>query len=348
MCIRAIILVILVLCVLYVPFFFAIAADDPATALAQEIHDKGWIVYSAKADNGTWDLFVMRPDGSDARNLTNTPDIEEAAPRFSPTSDRILYRALDKGTKINHDKWGFQGRLMIASPDASSPKAVGNAEEYPWASWSPDGKSIMCLTMKGIRIVDLATMKVTRETPRQGIYQQLFPSPDGKWFAGTGNLNGESWNVVRMNVETGEVNAVHIFQSCTPDWFPDSQRIIYSSRPNNQKANKGYGWTQLWEANGDGTDSRLVFGQDGVHIYGGAVSPDAKYVLFTKCPVDGGGSESEGAPVCVMRMADTPAIQGESADLRALHPDAKAGPVLELVNGWEPCWTFANVGEKRP
>ena len=217
----------------------ALAVDDREAALGKEVHDKGWIIYSAKSDNGTWDLFLTRPDGSDARNLTNTADIEEAAPRFSPNSDRILYRALAKGTKINHDKWGFQGRLMIAKPDATSPEPVGGDEDFPWAAWSPDGKGIMCLTLKGIQVVDLATRKISRELPRGGIYQQLFPSPDGKWFTGTGNVGSAAWNVVRMNAETGEVNPVHIFQSCTPDWFPDSTRIIFSSRPDNQKANKG-------------------------------------------------------------------------------------------------------------
>ncbi len=322
------------------------ALDERGTALASELHDKGWILYSAKSDNGTWDLFMMRPNGSDAHNLTNTPGIEEAAPRFSPNSDRILYRSLKKGTKIDHDKWGFQGQLMVAAPDATNPQAVGGDGEYSWASWSPDGKSIVSLLPKGIQVVDLETKKVVREIPRKGIYQQLFWSPDGKAFTGTGNVGGASWNVVRLDIESGEVTPVHIFQSCTPDWFPDSQHIIYSSRPDNQKANNGYGWTQLWMATGNGSENKLIFGQDGVHIYGGALSPDAKYAMFTKCPVDGGGSESEGAPICIMRMADAPTIQAESPGLRALHPNVKDGPVLELAKGWEPCWTFENVGEK--
>ena len=29
------------------------ALDDRETALASELHDKGWILYSAKSDNGT-------------------------------------------------------------------------------------------------------------------------------------------------------------------------------------------------------------------------------------------------------------------------------------------------------
>ncbi|MDZ4860240.1 MAG: hypothetical protein SGI88_14785 [Candidatus Hydrogenedentes bacterium] len=322
-------------------------ADDRQALLATELRSTGWIVFGARADNATWDLFVMRPDGSDKRNITNTAEFEEAAPRLSPGGNRLLYRRLAKGTKIDHDKWGFQGEPVVAMPDGSNPESLAAPGGYPWASWSPDGKAIICLTPKAIQIIDIASKQTIREMPRKGIYQQLFWSPDGKWLTGTGNHQGESWTVVRMNSESGDVNPVHIFQSCTPDWFPDSQRILYSSRPKGQKAKDGYGWTQLWSANGDGSDSKLVFGEDGFHIYGGALSPDARYVLFTKCPVDGGGSESAGAPICVMRLADAPIIQGESMDLRAVHPITNDGPVLELSAGWEPCWTLNNLDGKK-
>jgi len=318
-------------------------ADDAQAQLAEELHGHGWIVFSARAQNETWDLFLMRPDGSNLRNISNTADLEEAAPRFSPEGDRLLYRRLAKGTKIDHDKWGFQGEAVIARADGSDAIALGGAGEYPWASWSPDGTAIVCLTPKAIQVVDIATKKLVREMPRKGIYQQLFWSPDGKWLTGTGNHQGESWTVVRMNAETGDTNAVHVFQSCTPDWHPDSQRVIYSSRPGGQKTNGGYGWTQLWQANGDGSEAKLLFGEDGVHIYGGALSPDSKFIIFTKSHMDGGGSESSGAPMCIMRATDAPIIQGKSPDLRALHPISKDGPVLELVPGWEPSWTLHEI-----
>ena len=31
-----------------------------------------------------------------------------------------------------------------------------------------------------------------------------------------------------------------------------------------------------------GQHRRMVYGEDGRHIYGGAISPDGKYVLFTR------------------------------------------------------------------
>jgi Tol biopolymer transport system component len=323
------------------------AQDEKVAQLAKEVGGKGWIVYASRADNGTWDLFLMRPDGSARRNITNTPDYEEGGPRFSPDGKKLLYRRYAKGTTINHDLWGFQGNLMIAEPNGAKPVQVGGDREFPWASWSPDGKQIACLAQKeGIQVVDLETKKVIRQLPRKGIYQQLFWSPDGQWFCGVANTR-MMWTIVRMNAQTGELNVVHEFQSCTPDWFPDSQHIIYPSRPAGQPGNNGYGFTQLWYSDGAGKDARMIYGEDGFHIYGGALAPDRKYVLFTRCPQDGGGAEKSGAPICVLRMADAPAVAGASKDLRQVHPEAKEAPVLQLVEGWEPYWTYAEIGVQK-
>lgn len=319
------------------------AQEDRVTQLAKEVGGKGWIVFAARAESGTWDLFLMRPDGSERRNITNTPDFEEGGPRFSPDGDQLLYRRFAKDTIISHDLWGFQGNLVIAGSNGSNPVQLGGDREFPWASWSPDGKQIACLTPKGIQIVDLQTKQIVRELPRKGIYQQLFWSPDGQWFCGVANAR-ILWTVVRMRAQTGELNIVHEFQSCTPDWFPDSKHVIFPCRPAGQE---GYGFTQLWMSDGEGTEARMIYGEDGFHIYGGALSPDGRYVLFTRCAEDGGGSEKSGAPICVMRMADAPAIGGPSVSLRKVHPDARDAAVLQLVAGWEPCWTYAEIGGRQ-
>jgi Tol biopolymer transport system component len=284
----------------------------------------------------------MRPDGSAVRNITNTPEFEEAAPRFSPDGRRLLYRRLERGAKIDHDRYGFQGQLMIARADGTEAQPLGKNEEYPWGIWSPDGTQIAYMdpNPKGIHILDLDTQKVVKDLARHGMYQQLIWSLDGKWFGGVANHLGASWTVARINAATQEINPVNEFQNCTPDWFPDSRRMIFSHRPGNQG---GYGWTQLWMADGDGTNRQLVYGRDGRHIYGGVLSPDMKYVMFTSCGQDGGGSEKKGAPICVMRMSDAPTIEGESKALRKLHPNTKDGPVLTLHAGWEPHWTFASL-----
>ncbi|GMU23614.1 MAG: hypothetical protein AMXMBFR13_36920 [Phycisphaerae bacterium] len=314
--------------------------NGSAASLAGEVGDKGWIVYGARSPKGDWDLFLCRPDGSSVRNITNTPEFSEAAPRFSPDGKKMLFRRLARDARIDHDAWGFQGELIMANADGSGPKALGAPGEHPWASWSPDGRQIACLTKKGIKVIDLHGGQVTRDMPRQGMYQQLFWSPDGKWMCGVTNNLGEMWTVARINAATGEINPVNTFQNCTPDWFADSRRVIFSHRP---KGQEGKGWTQLWMADGDGKNRRLIYGQDGLHIYGGATSPDDTYVLFTTCLADGGGSEKDGAPMHLIRLANTPMITGKSERLRQVHPETKSGPVLDLPIGWEPHWTYAEI-----
>ena len=61
-----------------------------------------------------------------------------------------------------------------------------------------------------------------------------YKARDGQSLTGTANAFGAMWTVVRMNAATGEANAVAKNQNCTPDWFPDSRHIIYSSRPPGQ------------------------------------------------------------------------------------------------------------------
>jgi len=319
-------------------------ADSQLARLTNEVRDKGWIVCSAKTKRGDWDLFLMRPDGSQLRNITNTPAWSEAAPRFSPNGKKMLYRRLKKEQTISHDRWGFQGQLMLADADGTKAVEFGKTGEFTWGAWSPDGRQISCLSLRGVEVVDLKTKRVIRKFPRQGVFQQLFWAPNGKWFCGTANVGGEKWTIVRMDASTGKVNVVSKFQNCTPDWFPDSERVIFSNRPADQG---GHGWTQLWMAGATGKKRGLVYGEDGRHIYGGALSPDGKYVLFTRSAKDGGGSERGGAPGGLMRLSDAPIIGGSSKALRKEHPNTKDGPVLPLPVCWEPHWTYAAIGDAK-
>ena len=55
----------------------AFGGDEPPRepALAVELHSRGWIAFSAQTPHGDWDLFLMRPDGSERRALTDTRDM---------------------------------------------------------------------------------------------------------------------------------------------------------------------------------------------------------------------------------------------------------------------------------
>jgi len=314
----------------------------PVAELAREVREKGWIVYGARTEAGDWDLFLMRPDGSSIRNITNTPAFNEAAPQFSPDGRRLLYRRLPKGENIEPNRHGMQGMLVFADSNGGNPQVYGKEGEYTWASWSPQGDKIACMSEKGIYFVELATKKVTSTLERKGFFQQVTWSPDGKWLCGVANSFGTGWSVARMDAVTGEVNAVSRVDNCTPDWFPDSQNLIFSFRPPNQAGSKS-GWTQLWTADAEGRERHLVYGEDGRHVYGGVVSPDGQYVLFTGNMQEDGDPTRSGAPMGLMRLRDAPTIGGESKALRAVHGVTKDGQALVLPDGWEPHWTYAEI-----
>jgi Tol biopolymer transport system component len=320
-----------------------IARSAEAPKLAAEVKAKGWIAYGARSARGDWDLFLCRPDGTGIRPLTRTPKYNEFSPQFSRDGRKLLYRRIPRDEVIDDNHHGEQGELVLARSDGTNAKVFGEKEEYPWASWNDDASQIACLSIKGITLVDLASSRVVRSFPRKGFFQQLVWSPDGKWLAGVANSYGASWSIVRMALAGGEASAVNRVDCCTPDWFPDSKRIVFSWRPPGQKANRGYGWTQLWMADVEGRTRQLIYAENGRHVYGGHVSPDGRYVLFTGNTREDGDPGNAGAPMGLVRLSNTPIVGGDSQELRRLHREVKSGPVLVLPAGWEPCWTFSEL-----
>ena len=307
------------------------------------MHSLGWIVYGARTEKGDWDLFASRPDGSDRKNLTSTPEYSEFSPQISRDGRQLLYRRMLRNEVLDNNNHGTQGALVFANADGTSPKVYGAPGEFPWASWSPDGKRFASLSITGVCLVDIASRQTVTRFPRKGFFQQTTWSPDGKWLCGVANSFGTGWSIARMNLENGEVSPVNRVDCCTPDWFPDDTRIIFSWRPPGQKANKGYGWTQLWMADSDGNNRKLLYAEEGRHVYGGHVSPDGRYALFTGNMKEDGDPGDAGAPMGLMRVADGPIIPEDSGEARATHPAAGHGPVLVLPPGWEPCWTAADI-----
>jgi Tol biopolymer transport system component len=321
-------------------------ADPRAAELSREVAGKGWIAFAARSPKGDWDLFLMRPDGSALRNITNTPDLNEGLPRFSPDGKSLLWRRIPREDTYDGNRHGMQGELVIGRSDGTGAEAMGKPGELPWASWSPDGKSLACLAPKGIAIVDIATRAETRRLDRKGFFQQLAWSPDGKWLCGVANSFATAWAIARIDVATGETNAVSRENCCTPDWFPDSKRLVFSRRQENEPGSKfPYGWTELWMADAEGKERTLVYAQEGRHVYGGCISPDAKYVLFTGNKEEDGDAGNAGSPMGLMRLKDAPTVHGD-ADYRAARPASRDGAIVLLPAGWEPHWTAAEVTPK--
>ncbi len=300
--------------------------------LAAEVRDKGWIVFSAATDGGDWDLFLMRPDGSDRRKLTDTRQYNEAGAKFSPDGKKLLYYRMAVTAKMDNNTYGTYD-LVIANADGSDAVVYGNS--FRWASWGPDGSQIACLDKTGIQIVDLASRKVLRQIPRSGIVQQLVWSPDGKWFVGTANGLGVAWTIGCLDAETGRIHAVSEIDryNCTPDWLPDSEHIIYSRGIVPDKP----GWAQLWVAKADGSDRQMLYAEQGRHIYGGAVSPDGS----TCCSRSVRWTWAEWTTPGLGWRSFAAGIRRWSAAPMSHYAGSFRRPVPA------PCWTFPGVGNPR-
>jgi len=316
-------------------------SDAAVQTLAKEVGLLGWILFDAATERGDRDLFVVRPDGSDRRRITNTPGFTEFGARLSPDGSRMMYRRLEGNKSPNHDAWGTQGVLVVADTNGSNPIPQGEEGEYPWASWSPDGKRIACLykTEGEIRILDFKSKKVLRKLPSKGIFQQLFWSPDGRRLCGTANIAGHDWNIVSMDIETTDLKLLSRVLNCTPDWFKTSDRVVYSHRNPDLTVAKQ---TMLMQATADGKTRTLIYAEYGRHIYFGCTSPDDRYVIFARPEEDGGFG-----PMAIVRLADTPIVaRGPAYEvLKDMYPAVTDGPVLHLpdVVGFEPYWTDETI-----
>jgi len=177
------------------------------------------------------------------------------------------------------------------------------------------------------------------------LVEQLGWSPDGKWFAGTANGLGPYWNIGRVEAATGAINAVSETDryNCTPDWMPDSRRIVYARGIIPEEG----GWAESWVADGNGGRKSMRYAEEGRHVYGACPSPDGKYLVFTRSAKDLGSADRAGTRLAIIRWEDTPMVGGESGKLREKYPDARRGPRLDLSSGWEPCWTYSETGAAR-
>ncbi|HEX2971654.1 MAG TPA: hypothetical protein VHP11_04945 [Tepidisphaeraceae bacterium] len=293
--------------------------------LKAEVHERGWLVFSAKTDAGDWDLFVIRPDGSDRRQITKTVEFNEAGPRFSRDGKRLLYYRMPRSIPVDLGGYGTT-ELVLANADGTEPVVYG--KDFRWASWGPDGRQLACLAQKEIQIVDVATRAVVRRIPRKGLASQLLWSPDGKKFIGKANGLGAYWNIGCLDVETGQMVGIGDPEryNCTPDYTADSRRIVYA----HGIIGKQPGRAELWAGDVGGTERHRLYALPDYHIYGACASPEGEYLLFTRSVEDLG--QPKTAIMGIIRWPKAAQPADTSSVLR-----------LDLGPGFEPFWTAKEV-----
>ncbi|UCC99990.1 MAG: PD40 domain-containing protein [Phycisphaerales bacterium] len=232
-----------------------------------------------------WELFLIDADGSNATNLTRTPDVHEMYPHASPDGTKVCF-VVDEGTGRNKSR-----NVYYMNIDGTGRVKVAENARQP--CWSPDGKMIAytegeyerfttrAIGAKGLFFYDLATGKRKQHPNRElhHIYSICW-SADGDWFIAivTGGM-GFSHNIIAFEAHGTAVFDLSKYgiDGCRPDLSP-----------NGEKATWGQSDWDLYVADIDLTlsvprvaDIRgVVKCRKGYHVSHTDLSPDGRYVAF--------------------------------------------------------------------
>ncbi len=181
----------------------------------------GRLVYSLNTI-GNVDLWVMRPDGQEQKQLTLNSATNDA-PTVTPDGRYIVF--------ISNRAGAFQvWRMQI---DGSDPVALTNGGGKNFPAISPDGKSVLYNTTDDWQLwrVSIDGGEPTRLSDSYALFPSI--SPDGKMIACLGRSNSKA--VLRiLSFEAGRPLktfdlAAPTFSSNRIQWTRDGKAVIYGT-----------------------------------------------------------------------------------------------------------------------
>ncbi len=228
---------------------FSGSNPTPLVASSEPEYSPRWspdgtrIAYSqAYGGPGGSDLFVIDPDGTNKKNLSNHgPGGATSIPLdWSPDGLRILIRS-DRG-----GQWD----LWIVRPDGSDPVQLTNTPgTEAHASWSPDGTSIVYEYNSDIWLMnaDGSDQRALVARPRDDAAPTW--SPDGTRIAWESSFVGDRdiWVIAADGSGTAaNLTNTPTFRNTDPRWSPDGNLIAFTSNRD--------GDLDLWMMNSRGSD----------------------------------------------------------------------------------------------
>jgi dipeptidyl aminopeptidase/acylaminoacyl peptidase len=234
--------------------------------------DGKWIVFQQDTGgNELWDVFAIPADGGSVSNLTNTPEVREEAPRWSPDGKNIALNVKPKeATVYNIALLDWATRKVTLLTHEATPNHL-------WSSvaWSPDGMTLyanrveVSFTDADVYAIDIASEKTTNLTPHQGQSLNLASSlsNDGKTLLVTSNQKAGYQNVALLNIASKNLNWVTDtkWEAGAGDFSPDGKNFTYTINAD--------GRTDVFLAGTAGTKSEKLSIPEGVN--GPAANPNS-------------------------------------------------------------------------
>jgi Tol biopolymer transport system component len=255
------------------------ASTTPAPSQPPVLPGEPWLLYQwFQEGKDTKDLFLARPDGSDAHAIVTDVPGEHKGGTWSPDGSRIAFTMFDAATP--------DGSIWTANADGSGAKLLFDGGDgcvaVAWPSWSPDGTKLVMVCWpdytvhSSVAVLDIATLALTTiATASQPEFLDNPPrwSPDGasiafpilRWDPTGDHLDGSL--VAIVPAAGGQVDRITAFDTfmSSPDWRPDGSELAMNSydlgniqttdRPSNLYAIRpdGTGLRQLTFSSVDGS-----------------------------------------------------------------------------------------------
>jgi len=254
--------------------------------------NNGKIVFQSDRD-GNYNLWIMNPDESELKNLTDIPPSSTVArtnvgPVPSPDGKQIAFMSNRDGNNeiyVIDVESGVQQNLTKNKANDYSP------------TWSPDGKQIAFISdrdavpvvpERGIWSSNIYIMNADgSDTHRLTInnltagYNGLSWSPDGmKLVLNLSDLTSAGGyfakGIYLITLSNSSLVALTLpsdNMSCCAKWSPDGNHLVYSV--------VGRGFENIYVMNADGTDQVPLTHESSYYDTDPSWSPDRKYILFS-------------------------------------------------------------------
>jgi dipeptidyl aminopeptidase/acylaminoacyl peptidase len=196
--------------------------------------DGKWIVYMQDAGGGEiFDLYAVPGDGGAPINLTNTPEVSETNPRWSPDGGTIAISARPKDSS-NYDitllDWKSHRARKLTNEQTKN-------REWGNVVWSPDSKMIYADrsnagdTDSDVYRIDAGSGGLENLTPHTGEITNSVSSvsADGRTLLITSNEKGGYENVALVDVATKKLSWVTNlkWEAEAGNFSPDGKSFTY-------------------------------------------------------------------------------------------------------------------------
>src|SRR6267142_738722 len=195
-----------------------------------------WIAYISDYDgNEQWDLFLVSPESGQVVNLTNSPEIAEAGPSWSPDGLFLAYSVKPKDSPTYEVDVMDVANRQVRHITTNTPKEQSNFLPI----WSRDGKFLIFNREQAdgqnsnIFMADAAGGPGTLLTPHEGSRKYIATalSPDGKSVLLTSDAGNGYDNAGLLDIATRKIQWLtgDKWEIASGHFSPEGKRLTWTA-----------------------------------------------------------------------------------------------------------------------